>query len=196
MLPRYATISNFGAVGLVAIASPVFAHKVQTAADVGATLHIEPNDRPRAGESSLTWFALTRKGGQTIPLAECDCKLAVYLESSTSQPLLEPPLKSISAERFENIPATEIVFPQPGAYRLEFTGSPKVAGSFQPFELSYQVNVAPGVAPSPSPAVAQLPPQSQPATNQWLIPAIASTFVILGLILATWRLTASNKRKS
>ncbi|MBE9190108.1 hypothetical protein IQ230_06975 [Gloeocapsopsis crepidinum LEGE 06123] len=184
MLPRYATISSFAVVVSLAIASPVFAHKVQTAADVGATLHIEPNDNPRAGESSLTWFALTRKGGQIIPLAECDCKLAVYSESSSSQPLLEPPLKSISAERFQNIPAAEIVFPQSGAYRLQFTGSPKVAGSFQAFELSYDVNVAPGVAPSPSPTVAQLPSQPQPTENQWIIPAIASTLVVLGLILA------------
>lgn len=183
-MPRYTTISSFGAVVTLAIALPVFAHKVQTAADVGATLHIEPNDNPRAGESSLTWFALTRKGGQIIPLSECDCKLAVYSKSSSSQPLLEPPLKSISAERFENIPAAEIVFPQAGAYRLQFTGSPKVAGSFQPFELSYEVNVAPGVAPSPSPTVAQLPSRPQSAENQWLMPAIASTLVLLGLILA------------
>jgi len=185
MLPRYATISSLGAVVTLAIASPVFAHKVQTATDVGATLHIEPNDNPRAGESSLTWFALTRKGGQIIPLSECDCKLAVYSGSPTeSQPLLEPPLKAISAERFENIPAAEIVFPQAGAYRLQFTGSPKVTGSFQPFELNYDISVAPGVAPSPSPTVAQLPSQPQPVENQWLMPAIASTLVLLGLILA------------
>ncbi len=193
MLPRYVTIGNLGVVVTLAIASPVFAHKVQTAANVGATLHIEPNDNPRAGETSLTWFALTRKGGQIIPLSECDCKLAVYSGSSSSQPLLEPPLKSISAERFEKIPAAEIVFPQPGAYRLQFTGSPKVAGSFQPFELSYEVNVAPGVAPSPSPTVAQSP--SQPIENQWLIPAIASTFVILALILAVWRIRVRKLQK-
>lgn len=182
MLPRYATISSFGIVTL--LTTPVLAHKVQTAANVGATLHIEPNDHPRSGESSLTWFALTRKGGKIIPLAECDCKLAVYSKSSSSQPLLEPPLKSISAaERFENIPAAEIVFPQPGAYRLQFTGSPKIAGSFQPFELNYDISVAPGVAPSRSPTVAQLPSQPQPAENRWLISAIASTLVVLGLIL-------------
>ncbi|PIG92638.1 hypothetical protein [Gloeocapsopsis sp. IPPAS B-1203] len=193
MLPRYATISSLGIVTF--LATPILAHKVQTAANVGATLHIEPNDNPRSGESSLTWFALTRKGGQIIPLSECDCKLAVYAESSSSQPLLEPSLKAISAERFENIPAAEIVFPQPGAYRLQFTGSPKVAGSFQPFELSYEVNVAPGVAPSPSPSVAQLPPQPQPTEKQWLISAIASTFVVLGLILALWRLRVRKLHK-
>ncbi|MUL39494.1 hypothetical protein [Gloeocapsopsis dulcis] len=194
MLPRYATMANFGAVVSLAIAAPVFAHKVQTAADVGATLHIEPNDNPRAGESSLTWFALTRKGGQIIRLTECDCQLAVYSQLTDSQPLLEPPLKAISAERYQNIPAAEIVFPQPSAYRLQFTGFPKVAGSFQPFELNYDINVAPGVAPSPSSTVVQLPSQPQLAENQWLMPAIASTFVILGLILAVWRLSARKPR--
>lgn len=196
-MPRYATTGSFGAVVLLVIAKPVFAHKVQTAADVGATLHIEPNDNPRAGESSLTWFALTRKGGQIIPLAECDCQLAVYSQrvAENSPPLLEPSLKAISAERYQGIPGAEIVFPQAGAYRLQFSGSPKVAGSFQAFELSYEVNVAPGVAPSPSPTVVQLPSQPQPAENQWLIPAISlSTLVIVGLILAAWRLSAKKTR--
>lgn len=46
---------------------PASAHKVKTTADVGATLHIEPNDTPRAGEVTRAWFALTRKGGKVIP---------------------------------------------------------------------------------------------------------------------------------
>lgn len=194
-MPRYATISSFGAVASIAVfISPVAAHKIQTAQDVGATIHVEPNDNPRAGEAALTWFALTRKGGQIIPLAECDCKLAVYSEPlpKNSQPILEPALKAISAERYQDIPASEIVFPQAGIYRLQLSGSPRVAGSFQPFELSYQVNVAPGVAASPSPAVAQLPSQPQPTENQWLIPAIASILLIAGLSFAVWRLSAKN----
>jgi len=34
--------------------------------DVAAVFHIEPEHNPRAGKPSLTWFALTRKGGQLI----------------------------------------------------------------------------------------------------------------------------------
>ncbi|MBW4632185.1 MAG: hypothetical protein KME30_09855 [Iphinoe sp. HA4291-MV1] len=129
-------------------AYPAVAHKIAIAADVGATLHIEPNDNPRAGESTQTWFALTRKGGKVIPLAECNCQLAIYAEphSSGEPPLIEPPLQPVSAERYQGVPGTEITFPRPGAYQLQLSGKPKNGGSFQPFELKFAVTVAAGSA--------------------------------------------------
>lgn len=123
-----------------------FAHKVKTTADVGATLHLEPNDNPRAGEPTKTWFALTRKGGKEIPLAECNCQLVVYAEPHLPKepPLLEPSLQPLKAERYQGIPGTEITFPRPGAYQLQLSGKPKQKGNFQPFELKFTVTVAAG----------------------------------------------------
>ncbi len=122
------------------------AHKIKIDAQVGATLHIEPNDNPRAGESAKTWFALTRKGGKVIPLSECDCKLKVYKEplKTESSPILQPPLRAVSAEKYKGIPGTNIVFPSPGAYQLKLSGSAATAGSFQSFELEFPVTVAAG----------------------------------------------------
>lgn len=127
--------------------SPASAHKIRTDAEVGATLHIEPNDNPRAGEAAKTWFALTRKGGKVIPLSECDCELKVYKEplNPESSPILQPVLQPVSAEKYQEIPGTEIVFPQPGAYQLKLSGSAVNAGNFQPFELEFPVTVAAGV---------------------------------------------------
>jgi hypothetical protein len=124
------------------------AHNVKTAADVGGTLHIQPNDNPRAGERSLLWVALTRKGGKVIPLKECNCQLAVYAEPhSPNEPaLLEPPLQAISAERYKGIPGSEITFPKPGAYLLQLSGKPASGASFQPFKLKFEVTVAAGSA--------------------------------------------------
>jgi hypothetical protein len=131
---------------------PAFAHSVKTSADVGATLHIEPNDNPRAGELSKTWFALTRKGGKAIPLKECNCQLAVYAKpyAQGEPPLLEPALQPITAERYQGIPGTEITFPKPGAYQLQLSGKPKTEGSFQPFKLKFEVIVAAGSGNSTS----------------------------------------------
>jgi hypothetical protein len=133
------------------------AHKVTTAADVGATLHLEPNDNPRAGEATKTWFALTRKGGKAIPLAECNCQLAVFAEPhSPNEPaLLEPPLQPVSAERYQAIPGTEITFPRPGAYELQLSGKPKDGRSFQPFNLKFAVTVAAGSVSTEKPANVQ-----------------------------------------
>jgi hypothetical protein len=122
------------------------AHNVKTTADVGGTLHIQPNDNPRAGEPSQVWIALTRKGGKVIPLKECNCKLVVYAEPhSPKEPaLLEPPLQAITAERYKGIPGSEITFPKPGAYLVQLSGKPASGQSFQPFKLKFEVTVAAG----------------------------------------------------
>jgi hypothetical protein len=145
---------------LLLLAAPVAAHKTQISGSVGATQHIEPNDNPRAGEPSVAWYALTRQGGETIPLEACNCNLAVYNQPYTpgDVPILEPPLKPISAEGYQNIPGTEITFPEVGAYDVILRGEPTTAGDFQPFELEFEVTVAVGTAEKPdSEAIAQSP---------------------------------------
>ncbi len=126
--------------------SPAAAHKVEVSGDVGGTLHIEPNDNPRAGEPSQAWFALTRRGGKVIPLAQCNCQLAVYAEPyAAGEPaLLEPTLKAVAVERYQGIPGAEIVFPKPGLYQLELNGKPASGAKFKPFEFKFEVTVAAG----------------------------------------------------
>lgn len=129
---------------IVTNALPVFAHKVEVAEDVGGSLHIEPNDNPRAGEVVVAWFALTRRGGQIIPLKQCNCQLAVYTEPHTdnSPALLKPLLKPVAAERYQGIPGAEITFPKPGAYQLRLSGKPALGAKFKPFQLNFNVTVA------------------------------------------------------
>lgn len=126
-------------------AMPVVAHNVEIANDVAATFHIEPNHNPRAGKKSRAWFALTRRGGKTIPLSECNCKLSVYTlpRKADSQPILNPTLQAINVEKYKEIPSANIIFPKAGSYQLEITGTAKNKISFQPFKLSYTVNVLP-----------------------------------------------------
>lgn len=121
----------------------VLAHEVEVSGDVAATFHLEPNHNPRAGETARVWFALTRRGGQIIPLEQCNCKLEVYPKGykEGDKPLMEPPLKAVSAERYKGIPGADIVFPKAGIYELELSGEEKVAANFKPFKLTYTVTV-------------------------------------------------------
>jgi hypothetical protein len=121
----------------------VLAHEVEVSGDIAATFHLEPNHNPRAGETAKVWFALTRRGGQIIPLDQCNCKLAVYPKNHKEgdKPLIEPPLKAVSAERYKGIPGADVVFPKAGIYELELSGTAKTAASFKPFKLSYTVTV-------------------------------------------------------
>ena len=178
--------SAFGGLILLAtlLTNPANAHKIVTQKDVGATIHLEPNDAPRAGETALTWFALTQKGGKIIPLNECNCKLSIYSQSSAGKPLQQPPLKAVSQESYQGIPAAEITFPTAGAYQLQLQGSPKNGATFSLFELKFDVNVAPGVAAPKTPdrISTQIVPQEEQTTPQWLIPAVSIGVIFTGAI--------------
>ena len=121
----------------------VLAHQVEVSGDVAATFHLEPNHNPRAGQPARVWFALTRRGGQIIPLEQCNCKLGVYLKERKEgdKPLMQPPLKAISAERYKGIPGADIVFPKAGIYELELSGTAQNKANFKPFKLTYTVTV-------------------------------------------------------
>ena len=122
---------------------PTLAHEVEVSGTVAATFHLEPDHNPKAGETAQIWFGLTRKGGAIIPLSECECQLLIYAEprQETDQPLMNPELSPISAEKYQGIPGTNVVFPQAGQYQLEFVGSPKKRDDFQPFQFTYSVTV-------------------------------------------------------
>ncbi|MBM0741193.1 hypothetical protein JOY44_06095 [Phormidium sp. CLA17] len=125
--------------------APVLAHKVETSAvgDVAATFHIEPSHNPTVGKPSIAWFALTRRGGRVIPLAQCNCQLAVYSvpHKAKTPPLMKPKLNKLDVERYKGVPAATITFPKAGMYELKLTGTAKPGANFQPFSLSYTVTV-------------------------------------------------------
>lgn len=129
---------------LAIVTIPAIAHNVEISEEVAVTFHIEPNHNPQANQPTTAWFALTRRGGNSIPLSECNCALKVYAVPRTddSEPILQPELMPLNVEKYREIPGAEITFPQAGAYELEISGTAK-DDSFSPFELSYTVNVVP-----------------------------------------------------
>jgi hypothetical protein len=201
------------------VATPIYAHEVEISGEVGATLHIEPNDRAKAGEPTQVWFALTEKGGRVIPLSECDCKLEVNAEQHKegSPPLLEPPLKGIVAEQYQGIPSANLTFPKVGEYELELSGSPKATAKFLPFKLSYKVVVAEQAKssqdlgketeakptestkqletdkkPEASTKVAKIDPEQKPTDSPWWIIPIGIALTV-GIVSGAIWLLKSNR---
>jgi hypothetical protein len=152
----------------LSFAAPAFAHTVKVAGDVAATFHIEPNHNPKVGQPSQAWIALTQRGGKVIPLTKCRCKLKIYLNpyKKGDTPTLEPALRPISTERYQNIPSAEITFPKSGEYRLEISGMPQSGATFQPFELSYEVTVM--ASPFASKTIAQPKPSPQMGSRDFI----------------------------
>ena len=121
---------------------PVTAHQVQRVGEVSGLLHIEPQDNLKVGRATQIWIALTSRGGQIIPLAQCDCHLSVYRVPYTagSPALQTPPLKAISVRQYQGILGAKIVFPTAGAYELDLSGAPRAGGKFKSFsKMAYTV---------------------------------------------------------
>ena len=117
----------------------------------------QPSDTPHAGEEVLAWFALVRQGGEPIPLADCNCALAVYAQPEDQPyegktPDLSPNLEAINAEGYQDIPGARLTFPDVGAYTLVLTGEPKQVEDFTPFSLAFEKTVASGVSTPKIPA--------------------------------------------
>jgi hypothetical protein len=141
-----------GLITLILLPLPAWGHKVKTDAQVGATIHFEPDDRPKSLEPTKVWFALTKKGGTAIPLKDCQCQLQIK-QLPGNQKIATPQLQAINAEKYQDIPSTTVIFPQPGAYSLELTGQSVKPGDFQPFKLEFEATVALGkVATETAPA--------------------------------------------
>jgi hypothetical protein len=182
----------------VAVCLPIFwavpaaAHTIHTSGKVAAIFHIEPGHNPKAGEPSTAWFALTKQGGDRIPLTNCTCTLTVY-DTATQKPVLQPPLKAIAAERFQDIPGATLIFPKSGIYDLKLKGTSTNGDEFPPFELSYQVTVQAGKAPvDVSQAHAlnlhSVPPTNSPTSGQVLGWGAGLAIVgLLGGIVWRWR---------
>jgi hypothetical protein len=136
----------FSGLLLLLVGMPAFAHEIEMAGDVAATFHIEPNHQPRAGKPARAWFALTRRGGTPISLAQCKCQLAIYKlprGKNTATPLMKPALSSLNVEQYKGVPQATITFPKPGLYELVLTGTSQAGATFKSFTLDYQVTVLP-----------------------------------------------------
>jgi hypothetical protein len=134
---------KYWSVGLLVLgmnAPQALAHNVKVDDQVAATFHLEPNHNPRAGEAAKIWFALAKKGGEAIPLADCDCQLTVRQKETV---VATPGLSALDVEQYRGIPAATFTFPAVGLYSLRLSGKPKTTG-FNSFNLDYEVTVQAG----------------------------------------------------
>jgi hypothetical protein len=169
-----------GLITLNLLPLPAWGHQVKIDAQVGATIHFEPDDRPKSLEPTKVWFALTKKGGTAIPLQDCQCQLQIK-QLPGKQQLATPQLQAINAEKYQDIPSATVIFPQPGAYTLELTGQSIKPGDFQPFKLEFDATVATGTAPviSDTSQTEPVVEQKNPDHQSELLTAILGTIGIM-----------------
>ncbi|NJM47356.1 MAG: hypothetical protein HC860_15345 [Alkalinema sp. RU_4_3] len=146
-------VSIYGLASLMLLgvnAQSALAHNVKVDDQVAATFHLEPNHNPKVGEAAKIWFALAKKGGEAIALADCDCVLTVRQKE---QVVATPALSSTDVEQYRGIPGATFTFPAVGLYSLRLSGKPKTGDGFNPFNLDYEVTVQAGKVSEPAPQV-------------------------------------------
>ncbi len=115
----------------------VEAHILKTDENIGAVLHIDPDDDPIAHEQSSFFFEFKDKENKFKP-ENCDCTFSITEDKKEiySQSLFQnntnPSLASASIF---------YTFPEKNIYQVTIIGKPTSPNAFQPFTLLYDIRV-------------------------------------------------------
>ncbi len=113
------------------------AHVLVTDGNIGAVLHIDPDDAPVAKQQSAFFFEFKDTQNKFQP-KNCDCTFSIIENVNTiySQPLFanntSPSLSNASVF---------YTFSQEDVYQVQVVGKPNTPNAFQPFTLVYNVRV-------------------------------------------------------
>jgi hypothetical protein len=117
------------------------AHEFVRDGDVAALMHVEPDDAVTAAKPTTAWFELTKRGGEMIGEADCDCRVGIYAGAIKpgATPIQAVAAKDGTAGRAKGKLSATLTFPDEGAYTLTLDGKPRKAGAFKPFLLEWTV---------------------------------------------------------
>ena len=112
------------------------AHVLKNDGDIGAVMHVEPDDNPLAGVP-VTYQLVFNDTSHRFSLSTCDCTATIQTIGGVVK------TEAINTKHELDSKST-VTFPEPDVYTLRVRGEPKVAGAFQPFTLNYTIRVNPG----------------------------------------------------
>jgi hypothetical protein len=118
-------------------AAPVQAHFLAADGNIGAVLHVDPNDEPIAGSLASFFFEFKDKENKFKP-ENCDCSFEIDENGKNiySQPLYQnnnnPSLTNASVF---------YTFPQRDVYQVKVIGKPLTPNAFQSFTLKWNFRV-------------------------------------------------------
>ncbi|MEJ0073540.1 MAG: hypothetical protein WDN27_05725 [Candidatus Saccharibacteria bacterium] len=137
---RFLQVSLLTVLLLPLCASIASAHVLQSDGDIGAVLHIEPDDNPVSNQTTTYVLSFEDDTGH-FSLTHCTCTATVLAGMSV---ISSKPLVMVITDPLES--QDTFTFPKAAAYTLRISGKPGPAGSFQPFTLNYTVRVTGGAA--------------------------------------------------
>lgn len=105
----------------------VYSHEARYSGNISASLHIDPNDQPRAQEESILNFTVadtTRR----FDFSHCNCRVEIRSASTSDSIILSG--TGVTAQ-------APYTFPTSGSYEIVFIGNPVNDADFETFNYSY-----------------------------------------------------------
>ena len=121
---------------LCVVAQPVSAHELKSDRDIGAVLHITPDDNPVSGRSTTYKLYFTDVSNR-FTLPKCNCSVSIQ---ENGRDIATKQLTRTSLLASTN----SFTFPKADVFNLIVSGKPSTPGTFQSFSLSYLVRVESG----------------------------------------------------
>lgn len=113
----------------VTFPATVSAHVLKTDGNIGVVIHIDPDDDPIVGSPAYFFLDFKDKTGK-LDLVNCDCQFTI----------------SENGKEIYSTPATlsgiAFTFQNRDVYQIKITGTPKEAGAFQDFSMTYDTRVS------------------------------------------------------
>ena len=113
-------------------AVPASAHFLKSDRDIGAVLHLDPEDDPIAGQDTPLFFDIKDTAGKFVSDG-CNCNVSVSQNGTQ--------LSAVAATPTSTGLSADILFPTKDVYRLTLTGQPIDAGAFQSFSMTWDIRV-------------------------------------------------------
>lgn len=143
------------------------AHILKTDGHITTILHTEPDDDSLITGIPSKYTVFFNDDTGKFHLSQCDCTVAITEQQKllTVQPL------AVTSDGISS--DNTFTFPKPGGYALVVSGMPKTSNSFQPFTITYALQVDAG----------QGKPQHFSALLWMGVGLIMTTIFVLGYVM-------------
>lgn len=113
------------------------AHFLETDNNIGAILHVDPNDDPTVGKQASFFFDFKDKQNK-FRADSCNC---VFLIKENGKEIFSQPLFQNNATPSLENTSVFYTFPKIDVYEVVVSGKPTVSGTFQSFRLSWNFRI-------------------------------------------------------
>lgn len=118
--------------------SVTYAHVLKSDGQIGAVLHVNPDDDPVAGEPTGFFFEFKDKENKFTPQS-CECTFSITKDGNL---IYSVPLFKDNSSPSLTSPSIFYTFYEKGIYQVKVAGGPTNDGTFSPFTLVYDIRVA------------------------------------------------------